>query len=132
MADDDAVPEDMTVTQTGAVQIRRRGQIRVEQAFSFRSSLRTDTNETYMSVISDRLAVETAVPLVCRGDSAGSADAVRYAVVEDLTERGFTVTYKTSRTVPGHIAVTWPGEWNDDVMMRFEACFREFAKGPGS
>jgi len=130
--DGENVAEITVLTQVGQCAIRRRGAIRTEHHFSFRSGLRSERGEPGMSVIAGRVSVEEAVPLVCRGDSAGSADAVRYAVTEDLRKEGFTVTYRKSRIVPGHAVVLWPdGEWDEGVLAKFSKCFSEYVPGPG-
>lgn len=123
------VPDDVVVTHVGRVDRRRRGNIRVEHLFSFRSSVRVDRNEPGMSVIAGKLPIEEAVPYVCRGDAAGTADAVRYALTEDLRKEKFEVKYRESRTVPGHVTVSWlEGEWTEEVLSRFDRCFREYVR----
>lgn len=127
--DGDDVPEDETVTQTGHQDLR--GNDRWSRPrFAFRSGLRTDRGENYMSVIVGRLTPEEAVPPVNPGDEAGTADAVRYALVRDLRTVGFDVRYQSSRTVPGHVAITIGRPWDAGVVERFDACFHEICSGP--
>lgn len=121
--------EDETVTQTGHQELRLNGRWS-RPRFSFRSGLRTEQGEKYMSVILGRLTPEEAVPLVSRGDAAGSADAVRYASVRDLRAAGFRVRSRASKTIPGHLAVTCDGVWDGPVAARFDACFNQISKGP--
>lgn len=82
-------------------------------------------------MIGERIPIGQAVPLVCRGDQAGEADAIRYAVTKDLRKAGFTIRWKESRTVPKHVAIRWEGEWEASVSSRFDAAFREYEPGPG-
>src|ERR1700728_44591 len=123
------VPDGVLITQTGQVNVRRRGEVRYEYVFSFRSGLRADPDEDYLSAIAGKVSVEVAVPLVCPGDSAGSADAVRYALPEDLRHEGFGVTYERSDTLPGHVAIRWPGEWEEEVIGKLDRCFRDCVRG---
>lgn len=124
------VPDGADVTQTGYL----------NQSFAlpwsrqhcrFRSGLRINRDEKYLSAIEGRLDPTVAVPLVCRGDSAGSADAVRYATVGSLRSAGFEVNYQLSRTIPGHVGITWNGDWDLDVSTRIDNCFADIRKGPG-
>lgn len=121
------VPPDIVLTQTGHVTNRCSRWHRVN--FSFRSSLRADQGETYVSAIAGRLTVDEAVPLVSRGDRAGEADAARYAPTEVLIKAGFQVTFRPTRTIPSHVAIAWVDEWGEDTAVLFGQCFTEYVPG---
>lgn len=125
-ADGDDVEDDMVLTQLGAHELRWESGIRTRHHFSFRSALRADRDEEYMSLVAGRMSLAEIVPLVNRGDTAGGADAVRYTVAGELRKAGFEIKYKKSRTIPSHVAVRWPGEWDGDVLSRFDQSFREY------
>jgi hypothetical protein len=127
--DGDEVDPNEVVTQVGSVSRRLRGNIRLERTFSFRSGLRADRGETYMSVIAGRISLSEAVRMVHTGDDAGSADAVRYAQVKDLKSEGFTVIHKPSRRIPEHVAVFGPEPWDTEVLRKFDECFSEYVTG---
>lgn len=114
------VPEDQYVTQLGYVVVKMTDWHRVH--FSFRTTVKADTAEMSMSVIHGRLPVKDVVPLVARGDRAGSADAVRYAQVGDLVKAGFSVVFDPTPTINDHVAVSIDGE----VAAAFSQCFTEY------
>ena len=80
--------------------------------------------ETGVSLIAGRLRPEVARALVVRrGIYRPGVDAVRYAAVVDLTDAGFDVVADPTPAIPDHVLVRSPGEWDDDVAERFDACF---------
>ena len=122
------IPDEAVVTQAGV--LRSRAGRWSRHTFSFRAALRQERSETYMSVILGRLPVEETVPMICRGDAAGAADAVRYTEVGTLRAAGFEVSKRPSRTIPNHSAVSWPSDWTPDVALKFDACFVDLQRGP--
>ena len=127
--DGEKVPDGVILTQLGQCERSVRG-IRTRRSFSFRSALRVERGEPGMSAIAGRVTVEEAVPMVCRGDIAGSADSVRYALAEDLRREGFEIRYRKSPVVRGHVAITFDGEWDDGVLKSFDRAFHEYIPGP--
>ena len=68
-----------------------------------------------------------ASPAGC--ETAGSADAVRYATIGALRSAGFSVLYDQSKRIPEHLSVSYPDPWDENVMEKFSNCFLEFARG---
>jgi hypothetical protein len=80
--------------------------------------------ETGVSLIAGRLRPEVARALVVRrGIYRPGVDAVRYTTVGDLADAGFDVRADPTPAIPDHVLVRFPGEWDDDVGERFDACF---------
>lgn len=101
-----------------------------ELKFSFRTRLRPQLGETYMSVLRGEIDAAMAVPLIARGDAAGSADATRYARADAFRKAGFTVTPMPTRSIAQHVAVFADGEWTDETAVRFAKCFHHYTPGP--
>jgi len=43
--------------------------------------------------------------------------------VRDLADAGFDVVADPTPAIPDHVLVRFEGQWDDDVAMRFDACF---------
>jgi hypothetical protein len=126
------LPGESMVTQLGKTEIGRRGAVWFGRTFSFRSGLRPTRNELDMSVLDGRISVAEVVSLICIGDDGGLADAVRYALVSDLKTKGFTVKHSPSKTIPIHVSVTYSGEWDADIQLKFDLCFDQFGVHGGT
>ncbi len=80
--------------------------------------------EAGVSLIAGRLRPEVARALVVRrGIYRPGVDAVRYTTVSDLADAGFDVVADPTPAIPDHVLVRFEGQWDDDVAMRFDACF---------
>lgn len=62
-------------------------------------------------------------PLVKNGRSVDIGDAVRHAEIHCLDTAGFEIVPDPLPLNPDHALVLFDGDWNDEVAMRFEACF---------
>lgn len=85
--------------------------------------------EDGVSLIAGRLAVPDAHRLVVRrGFPQPGVDAVRHTTVGNLEDGGFLVRAAPTRAIPSHVLVGYEGRWDDEVVERFDACFRPLDK----
>lgn len=125
--DGDPAPADCGLTQLGHLKMRRSlNWSRFDYSFRCCPSA---NDEGYLSLLEGRLSVAEAVPLIARGDSAGTADCVRYTEAGLLTKAGFRVVWRPLPRLLGHVAVYADGEWDEEVSGKFEECFTEFMRG---
>jgi hypothetical protein len=126
-ADGEVVPADTCLTQLGHVKIRlSRAWSRTSYEFRCCPS---DSDDGHVSLLEGALTVEQTVPLIARGDSAGSADCVRHVEAGALTKAGFKVLWRPLPTLPGHVGVYSDVEWNETVSEAFDQCFTEYLRG---
>lgn len=126
-ADGEEVAADVELTQLGHVKLAKSlNWSRVN--ISFRCAPASN-DDGYLSLFEGRLTVAEAVPLVARGDREGRADCVRHTEAGKLTKAGFQVVYRPQPTIPGHVAVYFPEEWDEEVSGLFDDCFIEFVRG---
>lgn len=80
--------------------------------------------EEGISLIAGQLSAEEARRLVVRkGFYRPGVDAVRHTTAGDLEDAGFRVRRDPTPVIPDHVLVEFPGQWDDEVTERFDACF---------
>lgn len=120
------VPDTEVVMQLGNAKVKRNSRWD-RREFGFRSSLRVDEGEEYLSMLEGQMTLEEAVPLVNRGDTAGEGDCARVTTGTVLETAGFILVRWPTNTIPNHIAVFQKEEiWDDETTLRFSRCFTEF------
>lgn len=110
--------------------LTQHGTQRADGTFVFRNRLREDRHlpERSMSLLLG--ALDPAAAATARhGGPPKPRDASRLTTAGTLRLEGFRVehTPRLPRS-PLHVSVYWDGEWDDEVALRYDSCFK-YPKG---
>jgi hypothetical protein len=76
-----------------------------------------------LSAVRGRVNLATVVGLVIKSRPPIAGDGCRYARVDALLTRGFTVSATPSTLNSLHVSIEYSGDWDDTVVEAFEECF---------